>query len=477
MGYTTFFIILAVLYILYKAGLYKLFELAGLEGWKSIIPLYNLIVLTDFVEKPMWWKILVFVPYINIIIWGALMIEFLRGFKKATFWPMALTLAVPFFCLPYLGFVEKPKWQISPKEARDLKKKKKNRDWAESIVFAVFAVTVMKWGVLGAFTIPTSSMENTLLTGDYLFVSKLHYGVRTPETPLQIPLTHKRLGPIKSYSTLLQLPPIQIPGFKEVERNDIVVFNWPRDLNEDGDLLPVDMKEYYVKRCVAIAGDTLEIREAELFINGKPAFKPEDMQHTHIIKTNGKISRETLDELGINIEELQALNSYTYVTNISDDVAAKLEANPNVDEVKKHIEQENQGNARIFPSYYSNKWNQDWYGPLVIPKKEMTIKLTEENLYTYGHTIADYEKLKDVEFNKNGLFINGNKVEEYTFKQDYYFMMGDNRHNSLDSRFWGFVPADHIMGYPLFIHWSKNPNKPISRGYRLDRIGLIDHRE
>ncbi|NMM50597.1 signal peptidase I [Marinigracilibium pacificum] len=472
MSYTTFFIILAVLYILYKAGLYKLFELAGIEGWKALVPIYNLIILTDVAEKPFWWKILIFVPYINLIIWAALMIEFLRGFNKAQFIPMAFTLAVPFFYLPYLGFVEKPKWVITPKEARELKKK--NRDWSESIVFAVFAVTVMKWGVLGAFTIPTSSMENTLLTGDYLFVSKLHYGVRTPETPLQVPLTHKRLGPAKSYSTLLQLPPIQIPGFKDVERNDIVVFNWPRDLDENGNLLPVDMKEYYVKRCVAVGGDIIEIKDSELFINGENAFDPNERQFEYKITTNANFNEKFLNKH--SIREIGIMDG-GYIARIPEHTAQTLEASPDISKVERITSNQGEGESSIWPSIKFQEWNKDWYGPLLIPAKGMKMEMTAENLAIYGNVIVDYEHLKDVEFNKEGLFIDGQKVNEYTFKQNYYFMMGDNRHNSLDSRYWGFVPEDHIMGYPLFIHWSKDPNYGLFSGYRFNRLGLIDHRE
>ena len=355
---------------------------------------------------------------------------------------------------------------------RSKKKPKKKETWWEALIFAIIAATLIRWAIMEAYVIPTPSMEGSLLVGDYLFVSKLHYGPRTPITPLQLPFTHRRFygtQDVPSYSDAIQLPQFRIPGFSEVKRNDAVVFNYPAELE-----YPLDLREFYIKRCVAIPGDTLYIEDADLFINGEAALVPEGIQFSYYIKTKQLIRDRVFEEY--NIWDVIQDRGNGYIVQASPSDIKRMKSLPFIEDIIfSPIYQSNgitprdssYNNESTYPKSPATNWNIDFFGPLVVPQEGQTIQITEYNLTMYGSLLRYYEHLEDVKIQGGKLIIDGQEVTQYTFKQNYYFMMGDNRHNSLDSRFWGFVPEDHVVGKALFIWMSLDPNKPF---FSLDKV-------
>ncbi len=381
------------------------------------------------------------------------------------------------------------------------------REWIDSIVFAVVAATLIRFFFFEAYTIPTPSMESSLMVGDFLFVSKMHYGVRTPKTPLQVPLTHQKIWgtDLPSYSTLLDLPIKRLPGFSEVKQGDAVVFNVP-NFSEDGNA-PVDLRTYYIKRCIGTPGNTLEIRNAQVYINGKEMVNPPRMQHKYLLyaKQDLQLLSEEEDavfkEMGItngydatggpnenftipqyedefkNIDTTKK-SKFIYVINTSQANVEILKKKSWVEDISMVIMPRNtreQGDRtndiNSLPlSGNSYLWNRDNYGPLLIPKEGSTIQLDSVNVDKYKYVIKYYEGNKDVVIEGHTIKIDGKIIKSYTFKQDYYFMMGDNRHHSADSRYWGFVPADHVVGKAVFVWMSLDPNKSWFSKIRWSRL-------
>ena len=344
------------------------------------------------------------------------------------------------------------------------------REWGDAILFAVVAATLIRWATFEAYVIPTPSMEKSLLVGDYLFVSKLHYGPRTPKTPLQVPLTHQTIWGtnIPSYSDAIQLKQHRLPGFSTVKNGDVVVFNYPPEEEH-----PVDLRTNYIKRCIGIAGDSISIRNTQVYINGREFQNPEQMQHLYLLQTDNAITDKVFRDHGIT-------DPYTmmggYAVHTTAETAKELGSLGFIKRVQMAADTAGYADPSIFPftpSVY--KWNKDNFGPLYIPKKGATVKLDSLTIPFYETAIRRYEDNKNVEVKGNTLTIDGKPQTSYTFKQDYYFMMGDNRHNSADSRYWGFVPADHIVGKAVLIWMSSDPNGGVSGKIRWNRIfKLID---
>ncbi|WP_276374743.1 signal peptidase I [Chryseolinea sp. H1M3-3] len=382
-------------------------------------------------------------------------------------------------------------WKFWKKDkSHDAAPKSKVREWWDAILFAVIAATLIRWLIMEAYTIPTPSMENSLLVGDFLFVSKFHYGTRTTTTPLQIPLTHQKIWftNIPSYLEWIKLPQYRLPGFTHVKRNDVVVFNVPPVGLNEGINYPIDLKTNYIKRCVAVAGDTLVIKDKQVYTNGQALENHPEVQYSYIVTSDGPINERNLNKLGIGVEDYQIGGhqqdgKFAYLMYLTQEKANELKALPYIKSID--IQKRNDEDGLIpYSAYYDwyghtdgmkryVNWSTDNFGPLWIPKEGATLAINDSTLAIYGATIKLYEHHDDVKIDNNTLTIDGKVVTEYTFKQNYYFMMGDNRHNSLDSRFWGFVPEDHIVGKAFFIWLSLDRNADFIHKIRWSRFFKI----
>ncbi|NDK57231.1 signal peptidase I [Pontibacter fetidus] len=361
-------------------------------------------------------------------------------------------------------------WEKKPVTKEPKKKKSFAREWGDAILFAVVAASLIRWATFEAYTIPTPSMEKSLLVGDFLFVSKLHYGPRTPITPLQVPLTHQTIWGtnIPSYSDAIQLKSYRLPGFSEVKQGDVVVFNYPPEEQH-----PADLRTNYIKRCVAVAGDSIEVRNMQVIVNSKPMNNPEKLQYGYFMETTNVLNADFFLER--DITDVQPWEGGFYLNTTPEKAAelAKLDFVKNVTLQKKAKGEEDTGIFPHVPSKY--KWNQDFFGPLYVPKEGATVAITPETLPLYETVILNYEHNENAEVRDGKLYLDGKEANQYTFKQDYYFMMGDNRHNSMDSRYWGFVPADHVVGKAVMIWMSTDPNGTFLNKIRWSRIfNIID---
>jgi|688.fasta_scaffold15789_12 signal peptidase I len=384
------------------------------------------------------------------------------------------------------------------KEASQPKKKKSFiREWVDAAVFAIVAASIIRIFLVEAYTIPTGSMEGSLLVNDYLFVSKVSYGARTPMTPLAVPLVHNTLPffNCKSYTELVQWGYHRLPGFGHIERNDVVVFNFPagdtvalevqqdqdyysllRNYNNDRAFVknnftvlsrPVDKKENYIKRCVGIPGDTIEVRGGYLYVGNKLSKQYPHSKMTYTIATNGQVSLdEFVEEQDMNPEELNYdPNSKMYIANLSNDQVAAIKKMNGVIAIAPFVLDKNDTRDNAFPNDTANfKWNRDFYGPFIVPKAGQQVTLSLQNIALYQRIIANYEH-NSLDIKDGKIFINGKETTTYTFQMNYYWMMGDNRHNSADSRYFGFVPDDHIVGKAWFV-WLSFGNK----GIRWNRL-------
>jgi len=472
MTITEWFIFILIIQVIHFLGTWKLYIKAGRSAWEAAIPIYNGIVLLQIIKRPKWWIVLLFIPIINLLMFPVLWVETIRSFGKNSRTDTIMVILTLGLYIYYINYLLDVKYV----EDRSLHPNSATGEWVSSIVFAIIAATLVHTYFMQPYTIPTSSLEKTLLVGDFLFVSKFHYGARTPMTTVAAPMVHDTLPlfKIRSYLNKPQLPYFRLPGFQKIKRNDIVVFSWPVDTVEQffkktnrRIRKPIDKKSNYVKRCVAIAGDSLEIIDGYIYINGERTKLPDRAkpQYKFYVNTGGQqLSRNMISyRYQVRDGEWGRLQDGNYIINLTDQEAAQLAKNPTVNEITKILDTKG-SDGQVFPNVTSFGWNKDNYGPIYIPEKGKTVILNRESLPFYKKIITEYEK-NTLIVNGDEILINGKDVDSYTFKQNYYWMMGDNRHNSEDARYWGFVPFDHVVGKPVFIWMSWD-----SKGKGLNKI-------
>ena len=502
-----FFIAIQLVHFL---GTWKLYQKAGRKSWEALVPVYNAIILCKIIRRPTWWVVLLFIPVINLMMFPVIWIETLRSFGKNSHVDTFLGIVTMGFYI----FIPNYDQNTAYVTDRSLVPKTWFGEWINALLFAIIAATIVHNYFIQPYIIPTGSLEKTLLIGDFLFVSKFHYGARTPMTPLAFPMVHDTLPIIKtkSYIDFPQLPYFRFPGIKKIERNEIVVFSWPADtvrqffVKEKGVRKPIDKKSNYVKRCVAIPGDTLEIINGFVHIDGKRSILPDraNTQYTfRAYDSKGISSKKLLDEgikdfsrtykienitqasfeailpyiYGIQSNEANNFSVIAPYRGIPNKIAGKLRLRIKeildtskeltltikeserlidkglLDSLVRKVNIQKTANTSFFPNSLPYDWNEDTFGPIVIPKAGASVNLNLKNLPLFKKIIKEYEG-NTLEVIDNQILINGVKASQYTFKQDYYWMMGDNRHRSEDSRFWGFVPENHVVGKPVLIWFS-----------------------
>jgi signal peptidase I len=508
--------------------MYILFPKMEIDSWKAWVPVLNIMELSEKVGRSRWYGLLFLVPIVAFFIVAGTAVAAVRSFNRFSLAEAALAVIYPPISFYRLAVDKNAKYEgpILKREAeylgqmreakmagheRKLKRlidknpyaKSGLREWFESIVFAVFAAAFIRMFLIEAYVIPTPSMEGSLLVGDFLFVSKSAYGMRMPQTVAMVPLLHNRVPVLgtESYFKKPSLPYYRLKPLSKIKRNGPIVFNWPvgdsvyitskrsytvgqvkrepgflsydpglakKVADNDFVVRPMDKKDHYIKRCVAIPGDSLQIRNGQIFINGSPSENPQELQFQYLL-VGGRtsINPRRLEQWGItNSDAWSVGNQFGFFLN-ERQVGLLQEADPNLQLLKLPNPPDP---VKLFPHDPSHfpSWSVDNYGPVWIPKKGETITISPENLALYQRVISVYED-NELEIRNGVIYINGEQTDSYTFKQDYYWAMGDNRHNSEDSRMWGFVPHDHIVGKPLFI-WFSTKNGSITNGIRWNRL-------
>lgn len=616
-------IVLILMWLGIRVGLGLFFKKADEQFWKAFIPIWSTLIWLKLIKKPKWWLALTFIPVVNIVLGVGMIVELLNSFGRRSLVEHVLGSIFGYIFLPYLALTKELNY-VGPVDY-DKEKKQTVREWSEAIFFAVIAATIIRTFTIEAFQIPSSSMEKTLLTGDFLFVSKAHYGPKAPQTPLAFPFMHHTMPvlEIPAYLDWIQLPYFRIPGFQDVKNNDIIVFNYPKE-----DYRPIDKREHYIKRCVGIPGDSLRVHNDSVFINGKVLEFPETGQHNYYFsfKTQNEAVKifEWARENDLNLKDVE-ISTARFIASIhctkrdAERLNQQSFASLLNDKRPTFQDLDSSGGAgfnKVYPLEFSENqeitkhkkgfidnsvpyWNRDNYGTLLIPNEGRTITLNRKNLAIYSDIIENYENNKiiyssnlitayqtlkelpavikrmqnntstriDQELNSqipidfakslksalvyqeapdfvklwadqfymrtalstqpripqykkfasdldafqnstaytsevekisaklNDLYpsfasftrdslntlsknidyieINGKETETYTFLQDYYFAMGDNRHASADSRAWGFVPRDHLVGKAVFVWLSMDPDyewSDFSKKIRWDRM-------
>ena len=501
---------IAIVQLIHFFGTWKLYQKAGFKSWQAAIPVYNAIVLMQIINRPKWWVVMLFIPIINLIIFPVVWVEIARSFGKNSTTDTLLTLLSFGLYIYVINYRD----QSDYIENRSLQPRTAFGEWFSSILFAVVIATLVHTYFIQPYIIPTGSLEKTLLTGDFLFVSKYHYGARVPQTAVSFPMVHDTIpvAKIRSYLKNPEIPYMRLPRLQKIKRNEIVVFSWPADTvrqffkKEARVDKPIDKKSNYVKRCVAIPGDTLEIIDGIIHINGEQTVLPDRAKplygYTAYSKTGisarelikqgikdlnrrfrieNDITQQQLNALFANninvirqgdmliaitgsrgiprslirkerlrVTELRETKKTVFLTL---DEANSLTNNISLDSLVRNINQTKTYNTNFFPNDIRYNWNEDNFGPIVMPKQGITVVITRENIALYKKLIRDYEN-KSLEEIDGTYYIDGKATDTYTFEKDYFWMMGDNRHRSEDSRFWGFVPDNHIVGKPIFIWMS-----------------------
>jgi signal peptidase I len=489
------YLISFLLVFLPSFGLAKMFQKAGVPAWKAYVPFYNTWVMQDLAKRPKHWVFWQFIPIVGWFITPGIFIEFVKLFNRFSFGDHVLAaLAAPLY-FPYLGYSDKVRY-IGTEGAKHYHKPAW-REWVDAAVFAIVAATLIRTFVFEAYTIPSGSMEKTLLINDFLFVSKFSYGPRIPNTPLSIPFIHNYIPGTdrKSYTQLLTLPYIRWFA-SPVKRGDVVVFNFPagdtvinkpdfqsfrpyyqvmRELGagdeakgrqvimNNPDQYPLvvhatDKSDNYIKRCVGVSGETLQIKEGSVYIDGKLQEPPAYSLMPYLVETSVELTDADAVKSEYNVdlynpEQAQRINTNTYQLYLTHDALVRMQKAGLV-KTAKPVLMDTAYYDPAFATYVTlNGWTVDNYGPIWIPKKGATITLTPQTYPIYERPIRTYEK-NELETRDGKYFINGKETATYTFKMDYYWMMGDNRHGSQDSRFWGFVPEDRVVGKAALIWFS-----------------------
>lgn len=532
MTITQWFLFFIAVQLIHFLGTWKLYKKAGRQAWEAAVPIYNGIVLMKIINRPWWYVILLFIPIVNLIMFPVVWVETLRSFGKNKTTDTILGILTLGLYIYYVNYTQ----DVIHIKDRSLKPKSKSGDWTSAILFAVVVATIVHTYFIQPFTIPTSSLEKTLLVGDFLFVSKNHYGARTPMTAVSFPMVHDTIPVVKkkSYWNSPQIPYFRFPAFQKIKNNDIVVFNWPTDTvpyfgykGPNSYLKPIDKKSNYVKRAIGIPGDILEIKNGDAFINNTvlPIHDRQKLQFYHIItiaegtrvenirkdyniresysgglfnilseywdnaevkkylsdiKNAADLNEQHRDSLSVtfsgylsqdainrlNIKKLQNIA----ILNITKEIAEQMKSDSRIVKIEQYT---TTSNSDVFP--HNKNWSVDNYGPISIPKKDEKVAISIDNISLYKRIIETYEGSELGIENKitlagNQVLLNEKPITEYTFLQDYYWMMGDNRHNSADSRSFGFVPHNHIVGKPVFIWLSLDANKSGLSKVRWERM-------
>ena len=481
-----FFLVLQVIHFL---GTWKLYIKAGRKAWEAAVPVYNAVVLMQIINRPKWWTVLLFIPIVNLIMFPVIWVETLRSFGKTSTTDTILGIVTLGFYIYYVNYF----LDVQHRPDRSTKATTETGETVSSILFAIVVATIIHTYAIQPFTIPTSSLEKTLLVGDFLFVSKLNYGPRTPQTAVALPMVHDTIPVIKkkSYLSFPQLPKFRFPGFSKPEHNDIVVFNWPVDtvyqfFDKQRRHIdkPLDKRSNYVKRLVGKPGEELTIKNGVVFINGKPLELGDraKVQYAYYVDTDGSQldGQKLIYEMKIDPNSIGQISETKLVFNaLTEENVAALKQMPGIKSVTKvdnlGAESNQYGKLSIFP--HNQNWSGDNLGPIHIPAKGEVVELNAQTLPFYQRLISVYEN-NNLEVKNGQIFINGQLTNKYTIQQDYYYMMGDNRHMSEDSRYWGFVPEDHIVGKPVFIWLSLDQNIPNSKLFdkiRWDRMFTTVH--